>query len=106
MYWRAVKQAARDIVHKTMGLCCTYRYDDETPVPCTVRHHRKTAFVGDDIEEFNPGLLSQINRVIVDLREVPNPRRNATLTFEDGTVLKIETTVQQGEYYVMCEVKP
>lgn len=105
MYWRTVKQAARDIVHGTMGHCCVYRFEDESPIRCTVRHHRKTAFVGDDIDEFSPGLLSQINRVIVDLREVPSPKRNATLTFDDGTVVKIEATVPQGEHYMMCEVK-
>lgn len=105
MYWRTVKQAARDIVHNTMGYSCVYQNGTESPVRCVVRHHRKTAFIGDDIDEFSPGLLSQINRVIVDLREVPNPKRNATLTFDDGTVLKIENTTPQGEYYMMCEVK-
>lgn len=105
MSWRDIKQETRDLVHETMGLTCVYLSGVDDPIDCTVRHHRKTAFIGDDVEEFSPGMLSQINRVIIDLREVENPRRNATLTFEDGTILKIETTVPQGEYYMMCEVK-
>jgi hypothetical protein len=105
MDWRATKQETRDIVHNTMGYPCVYN-DGTVPVSCTVRHHRKTAFIGDDLEDFSPGILSQINRVVVDLREVPTPKRNATLTFDDGTVLKIETVTPQGEFYVMCEVKP
>lgn len=113
MDWRAVKQEARDVVHSTMGYPCVYVDGANDPVPCTVRAHRKTAFIGDDlVSDFSPGLLSQINRVIVDLREVPNPKRNATFTFVDaeGTplpsipVYKIEVTVDQGEHYMMCEV--
>lgn len=111
--WRAVKQVARDIVHNTMGYPCLYQSGSNAPVPCTVRRHSKTAFIGDDLEDFSPGLLSQINRVVVDLRQVPDPKRNATLTFlgADGLPLaevpvrKIETVTPQGEFYVMCEVK-
>lgn len=113
MTWRAIKQEARDIVHQTMGHPCVYQNGANPPVSCTVRHHLKTAFIGDDVEDFSPGLLSQINRVVIDLREVPSPARNATLTFVDELgdpiaglpVLKIDTTTPQGEHYMMCEVK-
>lgn len=113
MDWRAVKQEARDVVHQTMGYPCVYQYGSDDPVNCTVRHHSKSAFIGDDTDEFSPGLLSQLNRVIVDLREVPSPQRNATLTFVDNMgvplpqvpVKTLLTTNPQGEYYVMCEVK-
>lgn len=113
MSWRAIKQEARDIVHKTMGYPCVYNDGANPPIDCTVRLHKKTAFIGDDVTDFSPGLLSQVNRVIVDLREVPNPVRNATLTFvdEDGVALpsippvRIDTTVHQGEHFMMCEVK-
>lgn len=103
--WRAVKQQARDIVHKTMGYPCLYDDGVNAPIECTVRQHLKTGYVGDDVDEFSPGYLSQLNRVIIDLREVSDPKRNATLTFTDGTVLKIETTVPQGNNYMLCEVK-
>lgn len=113
MDWRAVKQEARDTVHKTMGYPCVYQHGADAPVNCTVRHHRKSAFIGDDTDEFSPGLLSQVNRVIVDLREVPSPQRGAMLTFiddegvplPDEAVLTLLTFTPQGEYYVMCEVK-
>ncbi len=112
MSWRAVKQSARDIVHKTMGHPCVYQYGVADPVNCTVRHHSKSAYIGDDTDEFSPGLLSQLNRVIVDLREVPSPQRGATLTFVDelgvviphAPVLTLRTINPQGEHYVMCEV--
>lgn len=104
MDWRAAKQEARDIVHSTMGYPCIYAEVGGLTISCTVRHHRKTAFIGNE-EDFGPGLLSELNRVLIDLREVPSPKRNATLTFDDGLVLKIETTTPQGENYVMCEVK-
>lgn len=113
MSWRATKQEVRDIVHQTMGHRCLYQLGVATPVSCTVRHHSKSAYIGDDTDEFSPGLLSQINRVIVDLREVPSPARGATLTFVDDLgvalpnvpVLTLLTVNQQGEHYVMCEVK-
>lgn len=113
MSWRAVKQEARDIVHKTMGHPCVYVHGANPPVNCTVRHHSKSAYIGDDTDEFSPGLLSQINRVIVDLREVPSPQRGATLTFVDDLgipltnvpVLTLLTVNPQGENYAMCEVK-
>jgi hypothetical protein len=103
--WRDIKQETRDIVHETMGLPAVYDDGSDEPIECSVRHHRRTAFIGDDIEDFSPGILSQINRVILDKREIESPVRNATLTFDDGTVLKIDVIVQQGENYVMCEVK-
>ena len=94
-----------DIVHETMSFPCVYDDGVSEPIDCTVRLHRKTAFIGDDIEEFSPGILSQISRVILDLREIESPVRNATLTFTDGLVLKIDSTTPQGENYIMCEVK-
>ena len=113
MGWRATKQSARDITHKTMGHPCVYRFGTDEPISCIVRHHHKTAFIGDNTDEFSPGLLSELNRVIVDLREVPAPKRNATLTFVDDLgvplahvpVLTLLTFTPQGEHYVMCEVK-
>lgn len=104
MNWRAVKQEARDTVHKTMGYPCVYQHGVSAPVSCTVRHHRKSAYIGDDTLEFSPGLFSEINRVIIDLREVPSPQRGATLTFTTGEVLKLMTFVPQGENYVLAEV--
>ncbi len=106
MTWRADKQQARDIVHATMGYPCTYVFQSLTIADCVARHHRSTAFIGSD-DEFAPGLLSQINRVIIDLREVPEPKRTATLTFTDtGEVVVLMTFTPQGEHYVMCEVIP
>lgn len=113
MSWRTVKQSARDVVHATMGYPCVYKYKTTEPINCVVRHHRKTAFIGDDTDEFSAGLLSQLNRVIIDLRQVPSPQRGATLTWvnEAGTAIPNEPTLElltftpQGEHYIMCEVK-
>lgn len=100
-------------MHQTMGYPCRYADGSNPPIDCTVRHHSKSAFIGDDVEDFSPGLLSQLNRVIIDLREVPSPARNATLTFLDELgqplshlpVLKLDTMVSQNDNYVVWVVK-
>jgi len=83
-------------------------YSDTTLVgiPITVRLHRKSAYLGDSFDEFSPGYFSEINRIIVDLREV-TPERGATVRipdFEDVTVV-VENYRRQGEHYALCEVK-
>ena len=102
--WRAIKQEARDIVHGTFGYSCIYSDDTVTIPDCTARHHHKTAYIGDG-DEFAPGLLSELNRVIIDLRQVPNPKYLGTLTFLNGLVLTIQNVTDQEENFVMCEVK-
>lgn len=104
MDWRAVKQEARDIVHVTMGYVCTYTHGATVIPDCIARHHKKSAYIGNDGDEFSPGYFSQIERVIIDLRQVPSPARGATLTFLNGDVLTLMTFVPQGENYVLCEV--
>lgn len=104
--WAEQKQKARDAVHGTLGVFALYSDEQVREVPITVRLHRKSAYLGDDYSEFSPGLFSQINRVIIDLREV-TPKRGATVRipeFDDITV-EIENYHRQGEYYVLCEVK-
>lgn len=102
--WRAIKQECRDTVHNTFGYTCTYS-DGAVIVPdCIVRHHHKTAYIGDG-DEFAPGLLSELNRVIIDLRQVPSPKTGAILLFLDGTILKLLNVTHQEDNYVMCEVK-
>ena len=102
--WRAIKQECRDLVHNTFGFSCTY-VSGATVIPdCIVRHHHKTAYIGDG-DEFNPGLLAELNRVVIDLRQVPSPKTGDSLIFLNGVVLKILNTTHQEENYVMCEVK-
>lgn len=102
--WREVKAESRAIVHETMGRPAWYSDGMSPPVEITVRYHMKSAFIGDDIEEFSPGMLAQIQRVLVHESEVPMPRKGATITLLDGLVLRVETSDKQGEGYIMCEV--
>ena len=102
--WFEQKQKARDIVHKTMGVTGLYSDDRECNVPVTIRYHRKSAYIGDDFSEFSPGHFSEINRVVIDLREV-TPKRGGTVFIESMMItLKIENFTRQGDHYVLCEV--
>ena len=106
MNWAAIKQSARDTVQKTFSVPGFYSDTTLVDVPIMVRLHRKSAYLGDSFDEFSPGYFSEINRIIVDLREV-TPERGATVRipdFEDVTVV-VENYRRQGEHYALCEVK-
>jgi hypothetical protein len=107
--WAEIKQEARDQVHATMGVDAYYTPNGgvEQEDPITARLHQKSAFIGDDLDsDFSPGLLSQIDRVILDTREVPDPSRGDKLRFPDyqDVVIRIENRVWQAQHKVMCEV--
>ena len=104
--WAQAKQAARDAVHRTFSVPGVYADNETMDTPISVRLHRKSAYIGDDYDQFSPGLFSQINRVIVDLREV-TPKRGGTIRIPDfeDVVVEIENYNFQGEHYALCEVR-
>lgn len=107
--WAEIKQGARDQVHSTMGVDAYYTPvgGSEQAEPITARLHQKSGYIGDDYDgDFNPGLISQINRIVLDTRDVPNPVRGDTLRFPDyqDVVVRIENRTWQAQYKVMCEV--
>lgn len=106
MNWARTKQQARDCVHKTLSVPGFYTDANVTNQEITVRLHRKSAYIGDDYDAFSPGLFSTINRVIVDSREV-TPNRGGTIMIPDleEITVTIENYLQQGEYYLLCEVR-
>lgn len=106
MNWAQQKQKARDAVHGTFSVPGFYTDSSETDLPIQVRLQRKSAYIGDDYNEFSPGLFSEINRVIVDLREV-TPERGGTIRIPDyqDAVVTVENYHQQGEHYALCEVR-
>lgn len=106
MNWAEIKQQARDTVHQTMSVPGLYTDTLQTDLPINVRLHRKSAYIGEDFDEFSPGLFSQINRVIVDLREV-TPIRNGRIRIPDfgDVTVKIENVQNQGESFALCEVR-
>lgn len=104
--WAKTKQKSRDTVHKTFSVPAFYSDVNVSEVEILARLQRKSAYIGDDYDEFSPGLFSEINRVIVDLREV-TPLRGGTLRFPDyqDIVVTIENMNKQGEHYALCEVR-
>lgn len=105
--WAEIKQQARDAVHDMFGVDGLYTDLVVSDVPIKVRLHRKSAFIGDAYEsDFSPGLFSEINRVIVDLREV-SPKRGGKITIPDfeNVTVTIENVLEQGEYKALCEVR-
>lgn len=101
----SVRQKARDALHKAMSVTGFYSDQSETDLEITVRLHRKSAYIGDDYDQFSPGHFSEINRVIIDLREV-TPERNGTIRIPDFDVtVRIENFQEQGEYKALCEVR-
>jgi hypothetical protein len=105
--WSEIKQQARDAVHDTFSVDGLYTDLVVTDVPIKVRLHRKSAFIGDAYEsDFSPGLFSEINRVIVDLREV-SPKHGGQITIPDfgGVEVTIENVQHQGENKALCEVR-
>lgn len=105
--WAEIKQQARDAVHSTFSVDGLYTDLVVSDVPVKVRLHRKSAFIGDAYDsEFSPGLFSEINRVIVDLREV-TPKRGGKITIPDfdNATATIENVKEQGESMALCEVR-
>lgn len=106
MNWAQTKQKARDAVHGTFSVPGFFTDSQVTDQEIRVRLQRKSAYLGDDYNEFSPGYFSEINRVIVDLREV-TPTRGATIRIPDfeNVEVTIENYNRQGEYYALCEVR-
>lgn len=113
MNWASTKQRARDKVHNTFAVDALYtpvsELDNEAYEPVTVqaRFQQKTGLMNDDYDgDFNPGLLGQINRVILNTSQVTSPARGDKLVFPDyeNTEVQIENWVWQGQYRVVCEV--
>ncbi|ATN93246.1 hypothetical protein [Marinobacter phage PS6] len=106
MNWAKTKQKARDAVHGTFSVPGFYSDSQQTDLELSVRLHRKSAYLGDNYNEFSPGYFSEINRVIVDLREV-TPERGAVIRFPDfeGIEVTVENYNPQGEHYALCEVR-
>mgnify|MGYP003139046057 CR=1 FL=1 len=106
MNWAQIKQKARDAVHGTFAVPGLYSDSKVTDLEIMVRLHRKSAYLGDNYDEFSPGYFSEINRVIVDLREV-TPERGATIRIPDfeNVEVSVENYNRQGEHYALCEVR-
>lgn len=106
MNWAKLKQKARDTVHGTFAVPGFYSDSQNTDLEISVRLHRKSAYLGDSYDEFSPGYFSEINRVIVDLREV-TPERGATIRMPDfeNVQVSVENYNRQGENYALCEVR-
>lgn len=106
MNWAQTKQKARDAVHGTFSVPGFFTDSQVTDQEIRVRLQRKSAYLGDDYNEFSPGHFSEINRVIVDLREV-TPTRGATIRIPDfeNVEVTIENYNRQGEHYALCEVR-
>tara|TARA_Y100000034_G_C6812437_1_gene365215 strand:+ start:560 stop:883 length:324 start_codon:yes stop_codon:yes gene_type:complete len=104
--WAQIKQKARDAVHGTFAVPGLYSDSKVTDLEIMVRLHRKSAYLGDNYDEFSPGYFSEINRVIVDLREV-TPERGATIRIPDfeNVEVSVENYNRQGEHYALCEVR-
>lgn len=103
--WSAHKQKARDAVHNAFKWEALYNDQSETDLPVNVRFHNKSAYLGNDLDSFSPGYFADIDRVIVDSREV-TPTKGGTFTFSDpdNSVVTIDSFKRQGEYYILCEV--
>lgn len=100
-----VRQKARDALHSAMSVTGLYSDDEHTDLEVSVRLHRKSAYIGDDYDQFSPGHFSEINRVIIDLREV-TPKRGATIQIPDFNVtVQVENWLDQGEFKALCEVR-
>jgi len=104
--WAQIKQKARDAVHGTFSVPGFFNSATVTDQEITVRLHRKSAYLGDNYDEFSPGYFSEINRVIIDLREV-TPVRGDMIRIPDfeNVEVVIENYNRQGEHYALCEVR-
>lgn len=100
-----IKKQVRDIVHNTFSVPAYYSDNVIDHLEIKLRLHRKSAFVGDEYQDFSPGYFSEINRVIVDLSEV-EPVRNAEIYIPDFDVtVRVESVQKQGEDKALMEVK-
>lgn len=100
-----VKKEVRDIVHNTFSVPAFYSDSVIEHLEINVRLHRKSAFIGDEYQEFSPGYFSEINRVLVDLSEV-EPVRNAEIYIPSFDItVRVENVQKQGEDKALIEVK-
>lgn len=111
MSWQETKKSCRALIHQGFSWSAFYSDEDRLNVPCSVRHHRKSQYIGEDYQDFSPGAFAELNRVIVDTDEI-KPRRGGKIRIEgetnpDGSdlVLQIENFEDQGQQYLLCEVR-
>ncbi len=110
MSFRQLKASVRQIVHSTFGEPnCTYTFAGDLPVTCTIRFHQQSQFNGDPIEDFSPGRFSDFKTVIIDTKQIPNPRKNALILIQTPGLPSIElildVEITRDEDFVTFSVK-
>lgn len=105
--WRDKRKLVADIVHGTMGIPgCTYQSGANPPITCRVRHHSESTYTGDNLENFSPGLYADFQRVIIALSEVPDPKKNATITLSTtGEQFVLDSEISRDRNYSIFSVR-
>ena len=106
MGWAETRAAARDTVHATFGLSASYLAPGGGPLTSgiSVRWHTKTMRHGELDREGYPQVQEDINRIVLDILEVPDPQRNALVTLSDGRIYAIEYVMPFDGRYAPCDV--
>lgn len=106
--WRDKRKLVAGIVHKTMGIPdCIYRQAGTgSPVSCRVRFHSESNYTGDSLENFSPGLYADFQRVILALSEIPEPKKNDTITFpQTNKQFVLDAEISRDDNYAIFSVR-
>lgn len=108
MNWFATKAKMHQDVHGTFSVPATYRAAGSlVDVPINARLHTRREVIGDLDREGFTQVVQDVNRVVLDVTEVPNAGRLDRITFFDGRAFLLEVELATGNTaYQTWEVTP
>lgn len=106
MAWADIRSAARETVHENFGRTASYLAPAGGMLidGITVRWHTKVLRHGDLDREGYPQVLEDVNRIILDIRQVPDPLRNGLVTVPDVGTFAIEYVLPFDGFFAPCDV--
>lgn len=107
MGWAETRGLARAAVHEAFGLSATYLPPGGGPTitGLTVRWHSRTVRHGDLDREGYAQVQEDVNRIMVNTAEVPDPERGAIITLtDDGRQYRIDYVLPFDGAFAPCDV--
>ena len=106
MGWAETRTMTRAIVHETFGLSASYLAPAGGALIAgiTVRWHTRTMRHGDLDREGFPQVQEDINRIVIDTTQVPEPVRNGLVTLADGRIYAIDFVLPYDGRFASCDV--
>lgn len=105
MGWADIRKAARRVTHATFSLPAVYRSaDGNTETQCSARLHSEKKVFGDLDREGFARMLEDQNIVVLDIREIGTPEKNATVDFGNNIIVEIVNILPVTDDFIRVEV--